>query len=384
MKKLIKLFSLFTLAGLLFIGCQSAEDMTSPVGDLARGPGFSWGTPPSAVNASAGITQIDLVAGQNQVVGYLEVEVSGTNLLITYNTTGGWYITETHLQVVAHPSQFFVNPAGNPIIGSFPYGDDNLNTNEISYTVPIPEDLTEGMVYIGAHAVVCTEGSGSGTTAVLCPPLLVNNATLLTFSSSNPNYYKTLYFDVPIIDTNTVFDGWCVDATRNIGLSNVPLNMNLLCSYNLGDLACVIEKPEFLDQVNWLINNRGSFSKFQIQGAIWKLLSDSDAWMAAEPAYASSDYMAAYTAAISNGVGFIPACGEKVLIIMYDQANPGPDVCSRIRHQVLAFEALVPCEQEQVCETAWAFNYPADLTSKLFPGHVWFRYFGYKAEEAPL
>ncbi|MBS4034576.1 MAG: hypothetical protein KGZ85_08935 [Ignavibacterium sp.] len=371
MKKLIKLFSLFTLAGLLFIGCQSAEDLTSPVGDLERRGSISWGTPPLAVNANAGeITQIDLVAGQNQVVGYLEVEVSGTDLLITYHTTGGWYITETHLQVVAQPNQFTVNPAGNPKIGNFPYGDENLNTNEISYTVPIPGNLTDGMVYIGAHAVVCTEGTGSGTSASICPTIPQSDV-LTYFDNENPNYYFNLQFtgigSLP---------GWCIDPSRGIFASQTPINMNFVCSYNLGDLSCIVDKSHNISAANWLINNRGSYNKDQITATFWSLLSNYD-WQSELPPGYGLGWEAIAAEALLNGANFVPECGQKVLIFAYDQDGIGSNPCDKITKQVIAFEREVPCEQ--VCETAWAFNYPADGTSKLFPGHVWFRYFGYKA-----
>ena len=68
---------------------------------------------------------------------------------------------------------------------------------------------------------------------------------------------------------------------------------------------------------------------------------------------------------------------KKFLVLVY-QTGESVNLCDNIIKQVLAIEVDVDCEEgECYDETAWAFNLPLDGTSALFPGHVWFRYFGY-------
>ena len=168
MKKLSILFSFLVLSSLLFISCQSTENITSPTSDLNKPdpPTFTWGTP-TAVNTTAGdTTDVTLIAGQNQPCGHITIYSDGDFIYVTYYTDSGWTLTETHLMIVADPSDFIVNNAGNPKVGQFPFGDTGLNTDHsVTYAVPYPAGVVAGQtVYVGAHAVVkgnCEEGTGA-------------------------------------------------------------------------------------------------------------------------------------------------------------------------------------------------------------------------------
>ena len=88
-----------------------------------------------------------LWAGQTINVGTLTVEVIGTDLVVTFETTGGWYLTETHLYVGTS-----IPTKSAP--GQFPYKHDNLGgVTSDSYTIPLA-DIGTGWRVFAAHAVV--------------------------------------------------------------------------------------------------------------------------------------------------------------------------------------------------------------------------------------
>lgn len=103
------------------------------------------------------ITTRTLLAGKTIPVGTLTVEVIGTNLVVTFETTGGWTLTETHLYVGGTiPSK--------SAPGKFPYKHEGLGDVTIdSYTIPLSE-VGYGWKVIAAHAVV-ENSCGSEETA---------------------------------------------------------------------------------------------------------------------------------------------------------------------------------------------------------------------------
>ena len=106
---------------------------------------------------------ITLWAAQNIDVGPLTVNVIGTNLIVTFETTDGWYLTETHLYV------------GGPIPsksapGKFPYKHEGLGDATIdSYTIPLSEVGGYGWKVIAAHAVVRRDCQEETAWADGCP-----------------------------------------------------------------------------------------------------------------------------------------------------------------------------------------------------------------------
>ncbi len=381
MRSLYVLFTFVVFSSLILMSCQNSSDVTSPADSLDKPTPIVWGPDPAAVNiplpGAGQSTNIDLVAGQNMVAGYVNVVRSGNNLLITYHTDG-WKITETHLMVVAHPQDFIINNGGNPKVGQFPYGGTGLNTNQAGpYSVPIPSGIQNNMVYIGAHAVV--EGDCEGIVSEFICGTYPESATLTpTWTPENQMYTVKFKFDF----TPDSSYGFCLDNTRSIS-NNHPRTVHFLCSYDeMPSCNTFIENPENLDLVNWIINNRQStWNRNTVQAAIWELINPSghlDNWQYPDSAnYWINDPIIReqiVSMAQQNGEGFVPDCGDNVFVIVY---GPG-DICSPIR-QVLGMIVPVDCVPGNCngSETAWAFNYPIDNTSTSFPGANWFRYFGY-------
>ena len=87
--------------------------------------------------------------------------------------------------------------------------------------------------------------------------------------------------------------------------------------------------------------------------------------------------------AMTNGAGFVPSCGDKVLILVYATGPDGTrEPCDPgLNRQVVAIERTIECQTNCDSETVWAIpllnGLPTEDQSNLYPGHIWFRYFGF-------
>lgn len=106
------------------------------------------------------VLAVDLIAGQNMDVGDVIVNNTGINLQVTYQTTGGWALSETHLAVACDKNGIPLNRNGHPIIGHFPYSTDHDPfVTSFTYIIPLtdlPSDCNSpaDTIVIAAHAVV--------------------------------------------------------------------------------------------------------------------------------------------------------------------------------------------------------------------------------------
>jgi hypothetical protein len=100
----------------------------------------------------------DLIAGQHINVGDVRVWNDDGYLYVQYNTTGDWWIEETHLYVGE-------NPPTTAAPGQFPYLNENLDgANTDLYTIPLDGWGPGTQLYGAAHAKVCKlEGEGEPT-----------------------------------------------------------------------------------------------------------------------------------------------------------------------------------------------------------------------------
>jgi len=150
MKKLYYLIVLVLILGLVLTGCS----LLSNVGQVPTNEqsGIAYLTKGS----EAFPDEIPLIAGQDNEVGTVSIWNDGIELHITYNTTGGWVMTETHLAVVKEIGDFPTNKAGNPKVGLFPYGVENIFQNTWEKIIPLSDisALAGETLYIAAHAVV--------------------------------------------------------------------------------------------------------------------------------------------------------------------------------------------------------------------------------------
>lgn len=144
------------------------------------------------------------------------------------------------------------------------------------------------------------------------------------------------YFTLEILDSDlagTDIPAWCVDQDLSLGVEG-PLDFTVYSSYeNLPDGK--FERPENFDLVNWILNqsfigetspNGGTYNFGHIQYAIWLLVDDSVCqvctyltspignWNTNSDNVRLAEEIA--QAARDNGEDFVPACGEKIAIIL--------------------------------------------------------------------
>jgi hypothetical protein len=104
---------------------------------------------------------IPLIAGQHIEVGTVTVTNTETAIVVVYETTGEWGITETHLDVALDYSGLHTNGAGNPVPGNFSYFTSHPEAvYSVSYVIDGLEWSAGMEIYIAAHAVVVSQQGG--------------------------------------------------------------------------------------------------------------------------------------------------------------------------------------------------------------------------------
>lgn len=154
-------YIMLIVMGAVLISCSPEANETT-LDATQRGldlPGIDPGT----VGGTTVLEETELTAGQNIDAGTVTVVLENGNLVITYTTSGDWYIDETHL-FVGDLADLPTNGGGNPRIGHFPYSSTNgPGTVTVVYTLPA---LAPGeCVYVAAHAVVIDAVTGQEETA---------------------------------------------------------------------------------------------------------------------------------------------------------------------------------------------------------------------------
>lgn len=101
----------------------------------------------------------DLIAGQHIDAGDVIVKNDNENLYITYQTEGGWEITETHFHVADSLEGIPQTKKGNPIPGQFDYKYEyDPAITKVTYTLSLDEfgfEVECGTeLFIATHAVV--------------------------------------------------------------------------------------------------------------------------------------------------------------------------------------------------------------------------------------
>ena len=100
-----------------------------------------------------------LYAGQNINAGTINVSNTGTQVIVTYNTTGGWELEETHLYIGTAEDVQPSTGNGSPIPGQFPYKEAHSGITSYTWVLPRP---IEPCFIVAAHAsVVKTDANGS-------------------------------------------------------------------------------------------------------------------------------------------------------------------------------------------------------------------------------
>ena len=121
----------------------------------------SSATPPKSTVQTTPCGQVmttALLAGQHIDAGTITVQNDANNLYVTYTTTNGWQLQETHLYA-GDCNAIPVNNAGNPKIGNFPFADTHT-AGTTTHTFSIPLQSLPNCMCIAAHASVVKVENG--------------------------------------------------------------------------------------------------------------------------------------------------------------------------------------------------------------------------------
>lgn len=158
MKKLSISLILLTLS-VVFFACKKSQSETSASETQTQliKPKLSNGGGVVGREGGGGApcptTSVSLIAGQSIDAGNVTVTNDANFIYVTYNTSNGYVLTQTHLYV-GSCSLIPVNRSGNPTPGHFPYNTVQENSTTFTYQVPISALPAGTCGCIAAHAVV--------------------------------------------------------------------------------------------------------------------------------------------------------------------------------------------------------------------------------------
>ena len=161
----VVLFSI--AASAILLGCDGLVESSSPTSQPRAGAAPIAAAAPVAAVIS-GDTCVPLMAGQHTVAGSVCAAVDGDSVRVTYETTGGWSLVETHLWAGQDVS---VLGAGGLALGRFPWtaeGLGNVTTHTESLSLSLFGGVQGGSSCPGAaqfvaHAVVQHPSKGRET-----------------------------------------------------------------------------------------------------------------------------------------------------------------------------------------------------------------------------
>jgi opacity protein-like surface antigen len=309
--------------------------------------------------AFAGSTEADLLAGQHTDAG--DVVVSDLNGVLTVEidtSDSGWELGVSHVYVG-------LDDPKKHAPGRFPFAHEDLDgATSDSYTIDLSEVGAEcgDTVVVAVHTEVDQFLGYEDVDLAAFAAALPETMELVASRPAGHDWFWA--FDAT--DTTGVLDGeldgWCVDTSRDMA-SNVTYTVEVHSSLDpLAPLSTLVDTPQNLDQVNYIINQDYRSQRCEsagrpyqvgdIQRAIWALVDDTNS-TGGLGTWSQGCQDAILADAAANGVGFTPACDEELAVLMAPVDSLGT-----ITSQVVIGEVLVSSVQECVpvvqSETGWA------------------------------
>jgi len=291
----------------------------------------------------------DLIAAQHYEIGYILAERNGNLVTVTYQIEDPlWSILEIHLAVGEIPS----TKKNNPMVGKFGINEEyEYSVKSKTFEVEIEWDAP--ILPIAAHAVVRKNLALEYFNESL-PEDLIDYEVVHPGESS---YFSTLVTQ----DGNTEeFAGWCIDTDNSIS-GNTPYKAELVSTYELAGMG-LVEYPENLDKVNWIVNQDfvgqasvcgGDYTYGDIQRLIWELIEDNQSSSGLGP-WEQCRVDELWMLAMENGNGFEPACEQEIAVALVPFDINGDPIAKQITiTQITIIEKILECNQEYLEETAW-------------------------------
>ena len=298
-----------------------------------------------------------LVGKDGMDVGDILIWNDGMNLYVKYVITNpAWCLMQTHLDVQLSLSAIPQTSKGIPIPGNFYYSDVLDCASEKLYTVPLIGGLGTKL-YIAPHALLQTL---VGYTEPNLDAFAAALPDQVTMSIKDPYLGGPAYFPHVTITDGALtgdYEGWCVDTDLPI-TQDVLYTAKVFSSYEPLP-AGVVEFPDNLDLINWIINQQfvgkpsscnpmlPTYTYGDVQRAIWTLIDDTPSTASLGP-YSRCHVEEIIAAAYANGEGFVPGCDDVIGIIF----QPVDD--SQIVIAQATFAGVgVPCDPIYEYATGW-------------------------------
>jgi hypothetical protein len=381
-----------------------------------------------AVTFANAVYKADLIADGGSAlteidVGDVLVWLDGNLLHVKYEVDDPWGLTETHV-CVKEALADIPQKNDNPMPGRF----RKEQTGEgREYDPPVSEDtyvidvagLNLSKLYIAAHAVVLFE---SGNSIYVADSILIAGATAVA-RLYNPGAGLDSYFDVFVSESSSqylkdgTYPGFCVDLdeemvppeeTPQAPYSYGPFGPFIVMVYSSYDPnlpECVIEYPENLDLVNWILTRDyvgdpgpcGLYTYGDVQVAIWMLLDDTpippEAFNPALGSTCDPNVQQILQDAQAYGEGFVPGGSDKygLIAVPVDPDMVPLDPCSPVAQIFLivvqasgdetAWGAIPEGHDDYPLDPGESNNDPDDSYAYDFPGKNWAHYIVYPPYE---
>jgi len=310
----------------------------------------------------------DLLAGQFTDVGCVTVSNDCDYIYVKLAVDEpGWRMTEVHIDVQLDRDDVPQTKAKNPKVGKFEVSEE-LDAPATEYLATFPTVSGENTYVVMAHAVVCYDTLIDVEDSL---PSAVTIKVKYPYGGA-PSYFETTISGGTDIDGT--YEGWCVDTDHTIGQGSYTAQV--FSSYESLPTG-LIEYPENLDLVNWILNQGyvgttspggfGTYTYGDVQRAIWALIEDGQSTSGLGQ-WNGNRVNEILTAAHASGEDFYPGCGDVIAIVLRPVNTNGGTTGQVTIAQVTLAELPVECES--TCETAWG-----DGTD--FGGSSWAMYIGY-------
>jgi hypothetical protein len=293
-----------------------------------------------------------LLAGQHTDIGEVLVCDDGSDIFVTYDSTGA-LLSTTHLYVSEDEPK-----KHSP--GRFPYKNEGIWTQEDEYSISLNDLGVIGgdTLYIAAHAD--TNLIVGYEEPALDLDIEIPDTVTMTSTRPGGSYWVTTVTDGGIL--NGTYPGWCVDTDRTMA----PGSSYTAEVYSSYDFAAggFVEHPENLDQVNWVINQdfvgqpsptcSGSYTMGDVQRSIWTLVEDnlSTSGLGAWSQCRVDEILAG---AAAGGEAYEPGCFEQMAVMLVPINANDAQNAQVIISQVTVIEIDLECTPIVGGEeTAWA------------------------------